>query len=108
MTNGDLFSPDVLCVSRERLKQTPRTYLSVVPELIVEIKSSTDRLRELEKKIALFLSQGVQVGILLDPDTHTVLVYRSAGLGKDADSEEALPQGTTLHDGETLSIPQRF
>src|SRR6266700_3141721 len=55
LPNGDLLSPDVSFVSRERLKQNPRTYLSVVPELIVEIKSSRDRLRTLEEKITLFL-----------------------------------------------------
>src|SRR5947208_3498186 len=47
LPNGDLLSPDVSFVSREQLKQTPRTYGSVVPELIVEIKSSRDRIREL-------------------------------------------------------------
>ena len=50
-------NPDVSFVSRERLKQNPRTYLSVIPELIVEIKSSRDRIRELEEKIALFLER---------------------------------------------------
>ena len=108
LPNGDLLSPDVSYVSRERLKQNPRTYLSVVPELIVEIKSSRDRLRELEEKIALFLDQGVQVGLLIDPDTHTVKVYRSNGLSKDAESGEAIVQGTPLHDGDTLSIPDLF
>src|SRR5712691_2851370 len=99
LPNGDLLSPDVSFVLRERLKQNPRTYLSVVPELIVEIKSSRDRLRELEEKIALFLRQGVQVGLLIDPDTHTVSVYRSSGLSNNADSGESLPAGTTLRDG---------
>jgi Uma2 family endonuclease len=80
----------------------------VVPELIVEIKSSRDRLRELEEKIALFLDQGVQVGLLIDPDTHTVRVYRSSGLSKDAESGEAIPQGTTFHNGDTLTIPNLF
>ena len=108
LPNGDLLSPDVSYVSRERLKQNPRTYLSVVPELIVEIKSSRDRLRELEEKIALFLDQGVQVGLLIDPDTHTVRVYRSSGLSKDAESGEAILQGTTLHNGDTLTIPDLF
>src|SRR5207302_561626 len=70
LPNGDLLSPDVSYVSRERLKHNPRTYLSVVPELIVEIKSNRDRLRELEERIALFLDQGVQVGLLIDPATH--------------------------------------
>ncbi len=108
LPNGDLLSPAVSFVSRERLKHNPRTYLSVVPELIVEIKSSRDRLRELEEKIALFLGQGVQVGLLIDPDTHTVGVYRSGGLSKDAESGEAIPQGTTLHNGDTLTIPDLF
>jgi Uma2 family endonuclease len=108
LPNGDLLSPDVSFVARERLKQNPRTYLSVVPELIVEIKSSRDRLRELEEKIALFLRQGVQVGILIDPDTHTVSVYRSGGLSKNGDSGESLPPVTPLRDGDILSIPELF
>src|SRR5712691_2296892 len=108
LPNGDLLSPNVSFVSRERLKQLPRTYLSVVPQFIVEIKSSRDRIRELEEKIALFLSQGVQVGILIDPDTHIVSVYRSAGLSKNADSGDPIPQVITLQDGDTLTIPELF
>jgi len=108
LPNGDLLSPDVSFVSRERLKQNPRTYLSVVPELIVEIKSSRDRLRTLEEKITLFLSQGVQVGLLIDPDTQTVSIYRFDRSSTTAESAAFLPQRTTLHDGETLSIPELF
>src|SRR5919109_5227811 len=108
MPNGDLLSPDVSFVSRERLKQSPRTYLAVVPELIVEIKSSSDRMRELEEKVALFLSQGVQVGVLIDPDTHTVSVYRSSGLSKDAESGIPIPLKTMLRDGDTLAVPELF
>ena len=108
LPNGDVLAPDVSFVSRERLKHNPRTYLSVIPELIVEIKLSRDRLRELEEKIALFLDQGVQVGLLIDPDTHTVRVYRASGLSKDAESGETISQGTTLHDGDSLSIPDLF
>src|SRR5260221_14041985 len=105
-----IYSPllAVSFVSRERLKQNPRTYLSVVPQLIVEIKSSRDRIRELEEKIALFLSQGVQVGILIDPDTQTLRVYRSEGLSKNADCGEPILQVTTLRDGDTLTIPELF
>ena len=108
LPNGDLLSPDVSFVSRNRLKRVSRTYLSVVPELIVEIKSSSDRVRELEKKIALFLQQGVQVGILIDPDKQVVSVYRSTGLSINDDGEVVLPQRTTLRDGDTLTIPELF
>jgi Uma2 family endonuclease len=108
LPNGDLLSPDISFVSRERLKQIPRTYLSVVPELVVEIKSSRDRVRELEEKIALFLSQGVQVGILIDPDTHTVSIFHSGGLNNHADTGEPVSRVTTLGDGDMLTIPELF
>ena len=108
MPNGDLLSPDISFVAREQLKQSPRTYASVVPQLIVEIKSSRDRVRGIEEKISLFLSQGVQVGILIDPDKHTVHVYRAGGLSKHADSGESIPQAKTLRDGDTLTIPELF
>ena len=107
LPNGDLLSPDVSFVSRVRIKQLPRTYLSVVPELIVEIKSSSDCIRELEQKIALFLKQGVQVGILIDSDKKTVSVYRSAGMTTDASGETVL-QKTTLQNDDTLAIPELF
>ncbi len=108
MPNGDLLSPDVSFVSRERLKQSPRTYLSVVPELIVEIKSSRDRMPELEEKVALFLSQGVQVGVLIDPDAHFVSVYRSGVLSKDAESGTSISLVAILRDSDTLTIPELF
>ena len=108
LPNGDLLSPDVSFVSRERLKRSPRTFTSVVPELIVEIKSSKDRIRELEEKVAVFLSQGVQVGILVDPDKHTVSVYRSSGLSEDAEGGASISPVANLGDGDTLRVPELF
>ncbi len=108
LPNGDLLSTRVSFVSRERLKRPSRTYLYVAPELIVEIKASIDRMSELKDKIGIFLSQGVQVGILIDPDKHTVRVYHAADLSIDDEGEVALPEGTMLRDGDTLSIPELF
>ena len=104
--NGDLLSPDVSFVSRTRLKRSTRSYLSVVPELIVEIKSSRDRIRAIEDKIALFLRQGVQVGILIDPDKRVVSIYRNAGM--TTDDEEVISQKTTLQNDDILTIPELF
>ena len=110
LPNGDMLSPDVSFVSRTRLKRVTRSYLSVVPELIVEIKSSHDRIRSLEEKIAHFLGQGVQVGILIDPDKQVVSLYRNAkGIidGRN-DEEEVTLQKTTLRDDAILTIPELF
>jgi len=47
--------------------------------LVVEIKSQSDRIKSLGKKIKNFIELGAQVGILIDPDEETVTVYRPEG-----------------------------
>jgi Uma2 family endonuclease len=60
---------------------------------MVEVKSPSDSVNDLENKIANFLQQGTQVGILIDPEDHIVRVFRTG--------EETV----TLRDGDVLTIP---
>jgi Uma2 family endonuclease len=71
-----LRASDVSFVKADRLKKTKRDFVELVPDLIVEIKSKSDRIKLLEEKIQLFLQLGSTVGILIDPDNLTVTVYR--------------------------------
>jgi Uma2 family endonuclease len=96
LPNSDLRAPDVSFVKAERLKRSTRDFLHLVPDLTVEIKSKTDRLKPLREKIKSFLSMGSQVGILIDPDKKTLTVYR-------CDREP-----TVLQDGDVLTIPELF
>ena len=93
LPNADLTAPDVSYVSRERMPRTVRYFSEVVPDLVVEIKSQSDRIAKLQQKIKMFLGQGVKVGILIDPDELTVTLY--------------LPnrEPIVFRDGETLAIP---
>ncbi|MEJ6485255.1 Uma2 family endonuclease [Nostoc punctiforme UO1] len=80
-TTGDpekrnLRAPDVSFVRAERLKKTQRDFVQLVPDLTVEVKSKSDRIKPLEEKIKLFLELGSTVGILIDPDKLLVTVYR--------------------------------
>ena len=79
MPNTDLRAPDVSFVSAQRLKRTVRDFGNLVPDLVVEIKSKTDRVSKLEDKLKLFLELGAKVGILINPDELTVTVYRPDG-----------------------------
>ncbi|MBH8566240.1 Uma2 family endonuclease [Nostoc sp. CENA67] len=79
MPNTDLRAPDVSFVAAERLKRTVRDFAELVPDLVVEIKSKTDRFSKLEDKIKLFLELGAKVGLLINPDNLTVSVYRPNG-----------------------------
>ncbi|AFY41287.1 Uma2 family endonuclease [Nostoc sp. PCC 7107] len=79
MPNSDLRAPDVSFVAAARLKRTLRDFAELVPDLVVEIKSKTDRISKLEEKVKLFLELGARVGMLINPDELTVIVYRLHG-----------------------------
>ena len=96
LPNSDLRAPDVSFVLAERLRQTQRAFASLVPDLVVEIKSRTDRVKKIEEKVQMFLELGARVGILIDPDKQTVTVYRP-------NSEPML-----LNNEDTLTIPELF
>ncbi len=89
----NLRSPDVSFVRADRLKKTKRDFVELVPDLMVEIKSKSDRIKPLEEKIQLFLQLGSIVGILIDPDKLTVTVYRI----------NQAP--VVLQNGDTLTLP---
>ncbi|MBW4425776.1 MAG: Uma2 family endonuclease [Nostoc desertorum CM1-VF14] len=86
-------SPDVSFVRADRLKKDKRDFVELVPDLMVEIKSRSDRIKPLEEKVQLFLQLGSVVGILIDPDKLTVTVYRL----------NQTP--VVLENGNTLTLP---
>lgn len=89
-------TPDVSFVRAERLRRAPRSFAQLAPDLMVEVKSPTDSLEDLEQKIDNFLQQGTRVGILINPETHLVTVFRS-------DTETI-----QFTDGDVLTIPDRL
>lgn len=100
LPNTDLCAPDVSFVSAERLRRSQRSFAELVPDLVVEIKSKTDRIKPLEDKIQLFLTLGAQVGILVDPDKQTVVVYHSTGRSTLLANEDMLTVSDLLPDWE--------
>ncbi len=93
LPNTDLRAPDVSLVLASKLKRSQRDFAELVPDLVVEIKSKSDRISPLRKKIQLFLELGAQVGILIDPDLQTLTVYRLTG------------EPIVLQDGDLLTLP---
>ena len=94
--NTNLKVPDVSFVRAQRLKKSVRYFGELVPDLVVEIKSQSERIKPLKEKIKKYLELGVEVGILIDPDEEIVVVYRS-------NSEEI-----ELNNQDKLTIPELF
>ena len=72
---------DVAYVSAEVIAATPATspYFEGPPILAVEILSPTNQHGEMVDKIRAYLAAGVRLVWLVDPDFHTVIVYRPDG-----------------------------
>lgn len=94
LPNSNLTAPDVSFVTADRLKQSKRYFAELVPDIVVEIKSQSDRLKPLREKIQSFIELGAKVGILIDPDKRTVTIY----------TPKAEP--VVLRDGDMISIPE--
>jgi Uma2 family endonuclease len=86
---------DVAYYSYTRVPQgpLPAGYLDVVPELVFEVRSPTERWPRLITKAGEYLEAGVNVVCLLDQVSETAQVYRADELPRtlDADDELHLP-----------------
>ena len=70
---------DIAFVSRERLADRPaKGFLTVAPELVVEIVSPSDRWQDVRQKIEEYFAIGVQRVWIVEPDNRDVLVYSAS------------------------------
>lgn len=80
LPNGAIRSPDGAWVLRERLASlTPRQkrkFLPLCPDFVIELRSLTDEVADLQAKMVEYIANGAQLGWLLIPETQDVYIYR--------------------------------
>ena len=80
LPNGAIRSPDAAWVRRERwtaLSQDQRKeFAPLCPDFVVELRSPTDRLSDLQYKMQEYSDNGARLGWLIDPIDKRVYVYR--------------------------------
>lgn len=55
----------------------PKDYLPVPPDLVVEVRSPSDRWRDVLAKVADYLGAGVRLVVVLDPDPETAHLFHA-------------------------------
>jgi Uma2 family endonuclease len=97
---------DVAYYSYNRVPQgpLPAGYLDVVPQLVFEVRSPTERWSRLITKAGEYLEAGVNIVCLLDQVSETVQVYRADELPRTLYTEDELHLPDIL--GE-LRVPVR-
>ncbi len=87
--------PDAAWITQERYdaatEHERETVFPGAPDFVVEIRSRTDNLAPLQRKMRLWMDGGARLGWLIDPINRRVYVYRSGQ-----------PEPELLEDPETL------
>jgi Uma2 family endonuclease len=74
-------SPDVSFILHSRLEvlEDENQFRTIAPDFVIELRSSTDRLKVAIAKMEEYIENGVRLGWLIDPQTENVHIYRLNG-----------------------------
>jgi Uma2 family endonuclease len=74
---GGILAPDASWIANERIAGVDlNRFCPISPDFVIELRSSTDRLAQLQAKMLEYREYGVRLGWLIDPQDRTVAVYR--------------------------------
>lgn len=79
LPDGSMLNPDAAYVTEEQLKGLTREdrahFLRLAPAFVIELLSLSDSLAETARKMDAWISNGVQLGWLVDPYANAVHIY---------------------------------
>jgi Uma2 family endonuclease len=80
LTNGAIRSPDTSWILADRWNAlTPEekaSFAPIVPDFVIELRSSSDTLKGLQEKMEEYIENGVRLGLLIDRKSRRVHRYR--------------------------------
>lgn len=82
LPDGSMRSPDVSWVSKEKWNNLSddqhRSFAPICPEFVIELKSESDSIQHLQNKmLQVWLKNGAELGLLVDPEQEEVQIYRT-------------------------------
>jgi Uma2 family endonuclease len=94
LPNGATVSPDISWVKLERWNALPkdsRTKFALLsPDFVVELRSPSDTLKDLQDKMQQYIDNGVRLGWLIDRKRRRVYVYRPGVAVQQLDNPETV------------------
>ncbi len=80
LPNGGNRSPDVAWVANERWDsltlEEQEKFPPLCPDFVIELRSRTDSLTQLQEKMQEYLNSGLRLGWLINPQSQQVEIYR--------------------------------
>ena len=107
LPNGAVRAPDVswILLSRwEAMSDSERRgFAKVCPDFVIELRSESDSLREVQRKMAEYMENGARLGWLIDPQNRRVHIYRP-GQAVEILEEPTAVSGDPVLPGFTLDL----
>lgn len=107
LPNGAMRSPDASWVMRSRLAdltaQQKQKFLPLCPDFVVELRSSSDRLADLQAKMDEYIANGACLGWLIDPTSREIHVYQP-GYGPILLADPTIVAGDPILPGFALDM----
>jgi Uma2 family endonuclease len=86
LPDGSMRSPDAAWIGAARLdpltEEEGDRYVPLCPEFVIELRSASDRLPDVEAKMEQWMANGAELGWLIDPQLKRVTIYRA---GREAE-----------------------
>ena len=107
LPNGAKRSPDLSWVRNERWNKLTAAeqeqFPPICPDFVIELRSRTDSIKDLQTKMEEYIANGAQLGWLIDPLERRVHIYRPAVEPNVLDDPKNVP-GEPLLEGFVLDV----
>ena len=107
LPNRALRSPDASWILKSRLAELTadqkRGFARICPDFVIELRSESDRLVALQRKMEEYIANGARLGWLIDPRQRRVYVYRPQTPVETLDNPQSI-SGEPELSGFTLDL----
>lgn len=83
LPDRSVLSPDASWVSKEKwnalTEEDKNRFAPLCPEFIIEVRSKSDSLPDLKKKMKVWIANGAQLAWLIDPTEKTSYIFKNDG-----------------------------
>ena len=83
LPDRSVFSPDASWISNEKWKtlseEDKNKFAPLCPEFVIEVRSKSDNLEDLKKKMSVWIANGTHLAWLIDPVDKVNYIFRSDG-----------------------------
>ncbi len=101
LPDGSKRSPDASWVASNRWlglsKEERKKFPPICPDFVIELRSESDTLQELQDKMNSYLSNGILLGWLIDPFRRQIHVYQPGKPVEILTSPETVSNNEVLH-----------